>query len=215
VKRLVKDAEVFASGGEKVGLLDRVVIDPTNMEVSHIVVKKGFLFNSSKVIPISFVDWGQEGINLKKDAEELDKLPEFTDSSFVGVDPPYKSEQFVNSVFWYPTANIAWWQSDFLSWYPTQNNLFDMWKVIPEGKVALEEGAAVISKDGVNIGKVERVVVDPEGNHATHIVVSRGLINKENKQIPAYWIENITEEKVHLAIASNIFERLPEHDPVS
>jgi uncharacterized protein YrrD len=53
---LIKDAEVLSLAGEKIETLDRVVLDPETKEVSHIVVKKGMLFSTSKVIPISYVN---------------------------------------------------------------------------------------------------------------------------------------------------------------
>jgi len=37
-----ENAEVFTSTGEKVGRIDRVVIDPKSDELTHLVVKKGF-----------------------------------------------------------------------------------------------------------------------------------------------------------------------------
>jgi sporulation protein YlmC with PRC-barrel domain len=39
-----ENAEVFTSTGEKDGRIDRVVIDPNSNELTHLVVKKGFLF---------------------------------------------------------------------------------------------------------------------------------------------------------------------------
>jgi len=44
-----ENADVFTPAGEKIGRLDRVVIDPGSFEVTHIVTQKGLqqenLFN--------------------------------------------------------------------------------------------------------------------------------------------------------------------------
>jgi sporulation protein YlmC with PRC-barrel domain len=55
-----KGAEVFSSDGEKIGTLNRVVIDPRTREVSNLVVEKGFLFKTDKVVPITLVDLDME-----------------------------------------------------------------------------------------------------------------------------------------------------------
>ena len=36
--------DVFSSDNEKIGTLDRVVMDPRTKEISHIIVREGFLF---------------------------------------------------------------------------------------------------------------------------------------------------------------------------
>ncbi len=38
-----RGAEGFTADGRKVGGIDRVVIDPRTREVSHVVIRKGFL----------------------------------------------------------------------------------------------------------------------------------------------------------------------------
>lgn len=47
--------DVFTIDGDKVGSIDRVVIDPRNNEVTHLVVRKGFFFPTDKVVPMDLV----------------------------------------------------------------------------------------------------------------------------------------------------------------
>ena len=74
-----KGADVFSGEGEKIGTLDRVVIDPRTREVSNLVVGKGILFRTDKVIPITLVDLDIEGpIVLKKTNQDiLEDFPDF------------------------------------------------------------------------------------------------------------------------------------------
>ena len=53
--QLKKGASVESSAGEKIGTLDRVVLDPETKEVTHIIVEKGWLFTENKVIQIQDV----------------------------------------------------------------------------------------------------------------------------------------------------------------
>jgi len=210
--RLLKDADIFSSVGEKIGTLDRVVLDPETKEVSHIVVKQGMLFPSSKVIPFSYVDLDGDRITLTKNAMELKDLPDFTESSYITSDKTDDSEENAEAVYFYPPRHIAWWATGGRIWYPKPRYVLETEKAIPDDTVALEEGAAVVSNDGEDIGEIERVFVDQEENRATHIVVSRGLLSKEHKLVPTLWITKVMEDKIYLSIDSDLFERLPEHE---
>src|SRR5258706_15667562 len=86
--QLIKGADVFSSAGEKIGSLDRVVLDPETKEVTHIVVEKGMLFTTNKLIPIEYVNLEHgERIMLNQTEKELDKLPAYNESYYIGLDP--------------------------------------------------------------------------------------------------------------------------------
>lgn len=210
--RLLKDAEVFSSAGEKIGKLDRVVLDPDTKEVSYLVVKQGILFATSKVIPFSYVDLDGERITLTKNEAELEDLPDFVETSYVSTEKQVDSEEDAEPLYYYPPQHIAWWTTGGRIWYPKPNYVLKTKKAVPDEMVALEEGATVVSKDGEEIGEIERVIVDEAEDRATHFVISKGLISKEHKLIPTLWITKVRGNQVYLSIDSDLFERLPEHE---
>lgn len=61
-----------------------------------------------------------------------------------------------------------------------------------------KEGATVYSSDDKNAGNVHQVVIDPETNEVTHIVILRGLIFKDDKVIPVENVVSATHERVDL-----------------
>jgi len=213
--RLLKDAEIFSSVGEKIGKLDRVVLDPETKKVSHIVAKKGILFPNSKVIPVSYVNLDGERITLTKNAMELEDLPDFIESSYINMGNRDNHEQNADTLYFYPPQYAAWWATGGNITYPKPRYVLETETAIPEGTVALEEGAKVFGNDGEDVGEVERVIVESTEKCATHIVVSRGLFSKEYKLVPTLWITDVMEDKVHLTIGSDMFERLPEHELVT
>jgi len=213
--RLLKDAEIFSSVGEKIGKLDRVVLDPETKEVSHIVAKQGLFFSTSKVIPISYVNLDGKRITLTKNEMELDDLPDFTETSYIRMDTPGASEENAATLFFYPPRHAAWWSTGGRLSYPKPRYVLKTEAAIPDETVALEEGATVVDKDGEDIGEIERVIVTESDKRASHIVVSRGLLSKEHKLIPTLWITEVAEDKVYLSIDSDMFERLPEHELVA
>ncbi|HEY3476754.1 MAG TPA: DUF2171 domain-containing protein, partial [Anaerolineales bacterium] len=84
---------------------------------------------------------------------------------------------------------------------------------IPADTIPLSEGSNVMSSDGKHVGDVERLFIDPVSNKATHFLISQGLVFKEHKQVPAHWVKSVEEGKVHLAVSSELLERLPDYEP--
>jgi len=212
--RLIKDARVFSSMGEKVGTLERVVLDPETMEVSALIVKRGVFPAQSTVIPISFVELGEKQIKLNKTVIELEKLPEYNETYYVSTGQGVKSDEEAEAVYWYPPPNVAWWVMGGRNFYPKPRYVHKTEANLPEGTVALEEGAMVVSKDGEEVGSIERVIVETSENLATHFVVCKGLLFKEYKLIPTIWISNVTDDKVYLLIGSSTLDKLIDYQPV-
>lgn len=217
--RFTENAKVLAADGDKVGEVERVVIDPKTHQVTHIVVRKGLLFKEDKAVPVDLVASATEDtVALRPDAGDLETLPPFEEEHYVivderelaryGVDGP----SYPSPVIWYPPFGAAppyvvksgIGQADPVV-ATTQRN-------VPEGTVALEEGADVISADDEHVGDVEQVLTDPLADRVTHFVITEGLLLKERKLIPSQWVSTMTEDKVKLAVGSEFLERLPEYN---
>lgn len=74
--QLKKGADVFSSAGEKIGSIDRVVIDPETKEASHLVVEKGVLFTTNKVISDETVALKEGAKVISKDGEHIGNVEE-------------------------------------------------------------------------------------------------------------------------------------------
>ena len=210
--RLLKDAEVFSSLGEKVGTLKRVVIDPVDHEISHLVVAKGILFPEDKVIPIEWIETEvRERIRLKETREQLNELPDFEESHYVRLNDE-EHDHDVEANYWYPPV-YTWWRASGSIDSTMPPYVLKTEQNIPKGTTALKEGAMVISKDDEHVGNIETILIDPEDHRATHFVVSKGLLLKERKLVPTFWIKDLQENRVLLHIKAHVFERLPNYHP--
>lgn len=218
---LLKDgAEVFTSDGEKVGEIDRVVIDPASKETTHIVVQKGFLFTTDKVVPISMVGTATEDrVTLREDAGDWDALPDFQETEYVPIsaaeaktgDAPDVSQP----IYWYPPAGYTWWGTTggpTHYGYPIPPYVVQAEKNVPEGTVALREGAEVLSLEGEHVGNIEAVLTDAKQDRATHLLISRGLLLKETKLVPTTWISTVREDEVSLVVGSELLQDLPAYE---
>ena len=120
-------AQVFTSDGEEAGKVDRVVLDPITNEITHLVVRKGFLFTEDKVVPIDLVQSATEERVELKGVEDLDALPQFEETYYVRAEetepgraraPGAYSPGYVRPYYWYPPPHITWWGTMPYGLYP-------------------------------------------------------------------------------------------------
>lgn len=211
--RFVKGADVFTASGEKIGSLNRVVIDAKTRDVTDLVVDRG-LFNNEKVIPVGLVDLEKEDrIMLRETNQSVDNFPDYETTHYVPIDEVDDPAKSIEMYYWYPPAGFQ---------LPTGRGplpgvvpdyVLRTETSIPEGRIAIEQGAQVISSDEKHIGNVEQVIADSESKTITHFVVGKGFLLKEHKLVPASWVANVDEDKIYLSVKALLFERLPDYQP--
>lgn len=207
-------ASVLTAEGEKIGTIDRVVLDPDTHEVTHLVVEKGLLFSDAKVVSMDSVDTvTEDGVRLKEHAGDLDVLPDYKEEHYISVygesPPSAEEEQRPYPMYYYPPFGPWWRGSPNRHTIPTYVKTTD--RNIPEGAVAIDEGTEVVSRDGEHVGDVERVFTDLEENQATHLLISEGLILKEKKLVPTLWITDVVDDRIHLSVTSTLLKKIPEY----
>lgn len=197
-------ADVVTSRGDKVGHVGRVVIDPRTKKVTHLVVRKGFLFTEDKLIPMDYVgDANEERVTLRDDVGgNMDNFPNFEDRQYIPLGADEYAVDYAAPMYWYPPYGASAWIN-----MPTYT--VNVEQNIPEGTIALNEGANVITEDDQHVGDVERVMTDNETNTVTHLVISQGLFFKEEKLIPISWVIHAKDNRVRLGVSSPFLEKLP------
>lgn len=221
--------EVVTVGGEKVGEVERVVIDPRTKQVTHIVVEKGFLFTESRVLPVEVVDRadGDRVLLSQNVGDDLEAWPVFEETYTIPLeDAPDRADTLgptgetdravpgpglARSYYWYPPVGVGYAGGTLgLPYYPA--SVVHVERNIPTGSVALKEGAAIYTDDGEQVGDVARVFTDSESNAVTHLLISRGLLFKSHKLVPANWIADASDDEVFLSVNRNVLERLPDYN---
>jgi sporulation protein YlmC with PRC-barrel domain len=229
-------ADVYTSNGEKAGVLDRVVIDPRNRQVTHLIVQKGLLFPSDKVVAVSMVaEADKDRVVLSADAGNPENLPDFTEEHFVqtstedwveppaggtGVTPMITGAAATPLLLWYPTVAAGPAQTHVASEFGAGpaagavlgNRAIEVERNIPEDTVPLKEGAKVIAADGQHVGNVERLFTDSETSEVTHLLLSQGLFLRTRMVIPMAWVLDVGENEVRLAIGSNLLQGLRSYE---
>lgn len=211
---LKKGTTVETPAGESVGHIDRVVMNPRTKEVTHVVVRKGFLFSEDKVVPISLIaSTSEDRVMLREDAGDLQQLPAFEETHYHTVNESELGREsgrvgYAPPLYWYPPV-IGMGPMTYP--YPGPGYVAETQENIPQGTVALKEGAKVISSDGKHVGNVERIFTEPQADRATHLLISRGLLLKERKLVPMSWVSDVTEDEAYLSVGSGTLEELREY----
>ena len=216
-----KGTHVYTTDRQDVGTLDRVVLDPRTDAVSGLVIRKGWLFSEDKVVPMELVaDATSDKITLRKTENDLQKLPVFEEHYYIPVAEDESGKtvypgSYPDPLYAYPPLGTSWWGfGDFLGYPPLDLQPESAERVkqnIPEGSVALKEGAHVLSLEGEHVGDVEEVFTDAATQRATHLVISQGLLFKDRKLIPANWVKDAGEDDVMLTVNTRIIHSLPEY----
>lgn len=73
-------------------------------------------------------------------------------------------------------------------------------------------GQAVFTSDGARIGAIDRVLLDPIGNHVEHFVVHRGIFLDHDRVVPRASIERVDAAGVHLSLDAEAAKSLPRFE---
>jgi len=191
-----KNASVLTADGKQVGSLQRVVLHPETRVITDIVVQGGGLFSKEyRVVPIDMVaETAEDQIRLRDEAGEWKSFPLFEEKRIVSANEGSHAGDVTPVIYGVPGVGPALTTGFDDSLVP------ELERNIPEGTVALKEGAKVYTSDDKHIGDVDRVLADPSMDEATHLIISHGLLTKEKKLIPMRWVSMLGENTVHLDV---------------
>ena len=213
----VKGIEVFTATGDKIGTISRIVIDAKTRDVTDLVVESGTLFKGEKMIPVGLVNLENEDqIMLRETNQSIDEFPDYETTHYVPLEQASGPYEKVDTYYWYPPINYQLPPGGLGLWsgVPT-HEVSETETNIPEGRIAITEGAKVVSADDKHVGNVEQVITDSDTNNVTHFVVGKGFLLKEHKLVPARWVSSVDDGRIYLSVEARLFDRLPDYEPQS
>lgn len=224
---------VRTADGRDAGKLERVVIDPRQKKVTHLIVSKGGLLSRDRVVPVDAVDTARrEEIRLRAEVRDLELMPEYEEVHYVlaseaewnrdnlaggdfsAATPP--AGHAIPGLYWYPPPFMGDANQNLAINLPragaaARGYVTETRRNIPDEDVPLKEGARVLGLDGEHVGNVERVFTDREAR-ATHLLLSKGLLLKSRKVVPMDWVLDVGEAEVRLAVGGELVRGLREYE---
>jgi sporulation protein YlmC with PRC-barrel domain len=149
------------------GVLRRIIIDPDARTVTHLAIEPRFGSKPGRLVPVDLVESTADEIRLRCTIAEFDNLDLADEAQVVeGLGAG------IGSVAGAAPTGIPG---------PSPVVLED---VIPKGEAEVAPGDPVFCLDG-EIGQVQGLLVDPEGQHVTHVLLREGhLWGRKEVSIP-------------------------------
>lgn len=177
------------------GYSTRVVIDPTNRKMTHVVVKERRSPHSERLVPIRYIsDTTGDRIRLRCSRHELSEMRALVLTEYVQ-DEIRDADEAPYGYLLHP--------------YVLLKRMAVKHRSIPPGELGVRRGARVRATNGP-VGRVDEFVIDPDSGNITHLVLQEGhLWDQEEVMIPITEIERIEERTVHLALDRDGVKALP------
>lgn len=174
-----------------------IIVNPTNDEITHLVVRERQPSRIEHLVPISWVkSTAAEVIMLDHTKEEFLNLEQFNQQEFIYTDLPHHATD--------PKLTLLWPYA-----VPAKRVVDSQIRPIPPGQLAVRRGARIRAIDGP-VGKIDEFIVDPETCFITHLVLREGnLLGKKYVTIPISEIDKIEEKIVHLKIDKKQVAEMP------
>lgn len=213
--RFEEGTTVKTADGDKVGTVDHIVVNPSDNEVTHIVVEKGFLFTDDRVVPVEALrEADDDVIILDAAVEEIEEFPQYEETYYVSprdaYNPPSGNRHswYGTPMFYYPPLGTGMYPS--YSGYAGTATAEKMVENVPADTIMIEEGMKVTTAEGEHAGDVEEVFTNND-DELTHLLISKGFIFSTERLIPIHWVNLMTDKEVRLAVHTDVVEDLPEY----
>ena len=187
-------SDIIGSDGEKLGVVDSLVVEPEDGTIRSVIVRKGLFFPTDKILPISSVkrvDDERVEVNLTK--HDVEQLTEYMDAEYLW--PP---------AGYYGTAGYMWPASSVY----TTDLLVDreVHERNPDA-IILSEGTRVVDDDNDELGRITELATDDQGRVAG-FRVEQGLFRHHEHYIPARLVASADDTVVRLSVDKDRLEAI-------
>lgn len=211
--RIDLGTDVFASDGEKVGTVERIVVDSNTKEIHKFIVHRGFLTHDDKLVDIEMVT-GQDadGLRLDLTSDQVNELPDYVEERFIQIPeqdrdalPFILPNAMGAGTYLYGAPNVGRGyegsQDSFFDAAPSVAPVVEEQSNIPETDVMISEGTDVYGADGDKVGSVGEVLVGNDGA-INGFIVSKGMIFKKDVRVPIDWVEAADGSEIRLNVTA-------------
>ena len=191
------------------GEMTRVVINPVNRELTHLVVEPAGRSGLGRLVPLDLVDAADGEIRLRCTIAEFERLDAAEETQFVPGTRGYEAygpgQVLVQP--WLSLGGNPGVEGELVSGV-SETVTYD---AIPLGEVEVRRGDRVHATDG-EIGHVEGLVIDPRNHHVTHVLLREGhLWGRKEVAIPITAVTG-AEDGIRLNLTKDEVRDLPPVD---
>jgi uncharacterized protein YrrD len=202
------DAPVVSRDGADLGKIEKVIFDPQSGQTKSIVVRKGMILARDVAIPTEHIRVAAPTrVELDMSKQEIEALPDFVEADYSW--PP---QNWVAPYAW--PAGAVLWPMAYPATTPVSGPADEELERARQRDVQnaiIGHGAEVVAIDGEKVGSVENMMVDPATHKPSRVILRRGVLFKEDVELPGDWVSSVDDEKVVLNVDKVTVEQLAKH----
>ncbi|MCE5207700.1 MAG: hypothetical protein LLG42_05240 [Chloroflexi bacterium] len=186
------NAQVSCLDGE-CGQSQELIIDPKDQRVTHLVVKERTKEQIERLVPIGMISGtGENTISLCCNKDDLSGFEIFCE----------------RDVVMRHMDNVVHGEKGTYYSYPVTRQIVIENKSIPKGKLSFDQNTYIEASDG-RVGKLERMLIDPNTTSITHFVVNEGsLLGPREVNVPVTAIDHFTSDAIFLNLSKKEIREL-------
>jgi hypothetical protein len=182
--------------------------------VTHLTVEPKHRQGLGQLVPLDFVEFAGDEIQIRCTHEEFDKLEPAEETEFLTGNYGYESYGS-GEVLYQPYYGLGMGTVEMGMGMSGLGGNFSQpvtYDTVPLGGVAIRRGEHVHATDG-DIGKVQGLVIDPRNYQVTHVLLQEGhLWGQKKVAIPINSVTSIEMEGAHLDLTKDEVRTLPPVD---
>ena len=192
-------AKVECTDGE-CGKSTSIIVNPVGRKVTHFVLENDeFVGHKDRIVPIEKIAGATPKlIRLDCTIQDVVTMKPFTDTQYIRrAESHYSSAYFGHETYTEPY------------YFPNEGAIAVDAESVPAGELAVHRGMVIQATDG-KVGEVDGLVVDPETEEISHLVLQEGhLWGKKDVALPITAIDKVVDDVVHLNLDKKTVEDLP------
>jgi len=187
-------ADIYGSDGEKLGVVDSLVVEPGSGVIESVIVRKGFFFPTDKILPADVVrQIDSDGVHVSLSKADVEQLTDYLDTEYVM--PPLG--YYGNYGYMWPATSV--YTSDLLVDEEVEER--------HPGSIILSEGTLVVDNDNNDVGRITELATDERGR-VVGFKVEEGFFRHHEHYIPAHLVTTADGTIVHLSVAKDHLEQI-------
>ena len=205
-------APVFTANEEKIGEIAGVVLDPSDREVTHLIIERGFLLNRDKLVDVDAVTSTSPDRVMLSDDVDPDELIPYEDDQFISIAQTPQDDMSTRRTLAPEMRRTVVWYAPFepAAAYPAfLRTELHVTQRMTSPSSTIEMGDKVISADGEKLGKVDDIITSDD--EVTGFMIEKGMFFTEERAIPAAWVASIEDGEVRLSVDAAMAESTPAH----
>lgn len=193
------------------GELGDIVVDPTTMTVTHLVVEPHHRHYQARLVPMTLVDFVDDEVRVRLDEQHLRALQGVAATDFVHIYQPID----LGPEWDVGVENIKAWSYSPFPYDYGGPGLTDYAGVdfdrVPKGECEIRRLSDVTSSDDHIVGTVDSLIVD--GDHVDGVLVQTGMIGLRHRvALPMSTVQQVRNDEICLKIDRDTFKRLTPVD---